>query len=48
VRELLEKYTRERDMTLYVDDLWSRIGKKISISDESVEDAIAQVRSEHV
>jgi predicted DNA-binding protein len=48
VRELLEKYTRERDMTLYVDDLWSRIGKKISISDESLEDAIAQVRSEHV
>jgi len=48
VRELLEKYTRERDMSLYVDDLWSRIGKKISLSDESVEDAIARVRSENV
>jgi len=27
VRELLEKYTKERDMGTYIDDLWDRIGK---------------------
>ena len=28
VRELLEKYTQERDMSAYIDDLWDRIGQK--------------------
>lgn len=28
VRELLEKYTKERDMGAYIDNLWDSIGKK--------------------
>jgi predicted DNA-binding protein len=27
IRELIEDYTRERDMGGYVEDLWGRIGK---------------------
>jgi predicted DNA-binding protein len=27
VRELLEKYTKERDMSAYIDKLWDRIGQ---------------------
>ena len=30
VRELLVKYTKERDMSVYIDDLWERIGQKLS------------------
>lgn len=29
VRELIEDYIKERDIGTYVDDLWSRIGKKL-------------------
>ncbi len=29
VRELLEEYVRNRDMTGYIDDLWNRIGTKL-------------------
>ncbi len=28
VRELLEKYIKERDMGAYIDNLWDSIGKK--------------------
>ena len=48
VRELLEKYTKERDMSAYIDDLWASIGRKLSkndISESDVENAIKQVRS---
>jgi len=48
VRELLEKYTKERDMGAYIDDLWASIGKKLSknnISESDIENAIKQVRS---
>ena len=48
VRELLEKYTKERDMSGYIDDLWASIGKNLSknnISESDIEDAIKQVRS---
>ena len=31
VRELLEDYVRDRDIGLYIDDLWKRIGKKMSL-----------------
>ena len=50
VRELLEKYTRERDMGAYIDNLWDRIGLNLSqnnISEANVEEAIKQVRSKN-
>jgi predicted DNA-binding protein len=29
VRELLEDYVKDRDIGLYIDDLWKRIGTKL-------------------
>jgi len=29
VRELLEDYVKDRDIGLYIDDLWQRIGAKL-------------------
>jgi len=48
VRELLEKYTKERDMGAYIDNLWGSIGKNFTqnnISETDIEKAIRQVRS---
>ena len=48
VRELLEKYTKERDMGAYIDNLWTKIGSNLSknnISESDIENAIKQVRS---
>ena len=42
------KYTKERDMSVYIDDLWERIGQKLSdseVSEADIEEAIKQVRS---
>ena len=50
VRELLENYTKERDMGTYIDNLWDKIGCKLSennISESSVEDAIREVRRQN-
>lgn len=50
VRELLEKYTKERDMSAYIDSLWDRIGQNFSknnISEANIEEAIKQVRSKN-
>ena len=47
VRELLEKYTKERDMGAYIDNLWNRIGQNLSqkdISEADIDEAIKQVR----
>ena len=30
VRELLEDYIRDRDIGSYIDDLWNRIGSKLT------------------
>jgi predicted DNA-binding protein len=30
VRELLEGYVKNRDIGLYIDDLWQRIGEKLT------------------
>jgi predicted DNA-binding protein len=30
VRELLEDYVRDRDIGVYIDDLWKRIGTRLS------------------
>ncbi len=51
VRELLEKYTKERDMGAYIDSLWDNIGCNLvqnNISEKNIEEAIRQVRSENV
>lgn len=50
VRELLEKYTKERDMGAYIDNLWDKIGQNLAknnISEENIEEAIRQVRSKN-
>jgi len=50
VRELLVKYTKERDMSSYIDNLWDKIGKNLSnsnISELDIEEAIKQVPSKH-
>ena len=47
IRELLEKYVKDRDMSLYVDDLWGRIGnslKNAGKTQNDVEQAIRDVR----
>ena len=50
VRELLEKYTKERDMGAYIDSLWDNIGHTYiqnNISEKNIEEAIKQVRSDN-
>lgn len=50
VRELLEKYTKERDMSSYIDNLWAKIGKNFAqnnISESDIEKAIRKVRSKN-
>ncbi|MCY3751879.1 MAG: CopG family transcriptional regulator [Gammaproteobacteria bacterium] len=47
IRELLEKYVKDRDMSLYIDDLWARIGnglKNAGKTQDDVEQAIRDVR----
>ena len=48
VRELLEGYVRDRDLGAYVDNLWDRIGKKLSSRGVSLKDlrkTIKEVRA---
>ena len=48
VRELLEKYARERDMGAYIDNLWDKIGRRLSeknISQTDMDGIIQKVRS---
>ena len=48
VRELLEKYAKERDMGAYIDNLWDNIGKRLSdinIEESDIESAIKEARS---
>ena len=50
VRELLEKYTKERDTSAYIDNLWDKIGQKFTqnnVSEADIEKAIKQVRSKN-
>jgi len=47
VRELLEKYSKERDMGAYIDNLWDKIGRSLSennISDSGIENMIRETR----
>ena len=48
VRELLEDYVKDRDIGLYVDDLWQRIGDKLisrKIGPKEIQRAIQDVRA---
>jgi len=48
VRSVLLQYTKERDMSTYIDGLWDRIGERLTenqVSEADVEEAIRQVRA---
>lgn len=48
VRSVLLQYTRERDMSSYIDGLWERIGERLTenqVSEADVDEAIRQVRA---
>ena len=47
VRELLIKYTKDRDMSSYIDNLWNIIGQKFAktnVSETDIEKTIKEVR----
>lgn len=47
VRELLERYAKERDVSGYIENLWDKIGHTLlqnNISEADIEDAIREVR----
>ena len=49
VRELLEDYVKNRDISLYVDDLWQRIGDKLEsrkVDPKEIQRAIQEVRAQ--
>jgi len=48
VRELLEDYVKNRDIGLYIDDLWQRLGDKLisrKIGPKDIQRAIQEVRA---
>jgi predicted transcriptional regulator len=48
VRELLEEYVKNRDISLYIDELWERIGGKLAsrgVGPEEIQRVIQEVRS---
>ena len=48
VRELLEEYVKNRDIGLYIDDLWQRIGAKLTshgAGPKELQRAIREVRA---
>ena len=48
VRELLEDYVKNRDIGLYIDDLWHRIGDKLvsrKVGPKDVRRAIREARA---
>jgi predicted DNA-binding protein len=50
VRELLEKYTQDRDAQAYIDTLWDDIGRTFTqsgVTEDDIGDAIKQVRQKH-
>ena len=49
VRELLEDYVKNRDISLYIDDLWQRIGDKLvsrKVGPKEIQRAIQKVRAQ--
>lgn len=50
IRELMLKYTKERDSQSHIDELWNRIGKQFKtrkLTEEDIELAIADVRNQN-
>ena len=50
VRELLEEYVKTRDIDSYIDNLWDRIGGKLTSSGfaaKDVKSVIRDVRAKH-
>ena len=50
VRGLLEEYVKTRDIDTYIDDLWDRIGGRLTSSgytSHDVEEVIREVRDKH-
>jgi predicted DNA-binding protein len=48
VRELLEDYVKNRDIGLYIDDLWQRLGDKLvsrKVGPKDIQRAIQGVRA---
>lgn len=48
IRELIDHYVEDRDITGYIDDLWSRIRKKITsrgFGQKDIPGIVRQVRS---
>jgi len=49
VRELLEDYVKNRDIGLFIDDLWQRIGDKLvsrKVGPKEIQRAIQEVRAQ--
>lgn len=47
VRELIENYIKEHDISSYIDNLWGRVGKKLKskgVTPTSIDKAIKDVR----
>ena len=47
VRELINNYIKDRDMSSYIDDLWNRVGEIIKsreVRSQDIRQAISQVR----
>jgi predicted DNA-binding protein len=44
VRELIEDYIKERDIGLYIDDLWDRVGKKLKSKGVKPKDITMAIR----
>jgi predicted DNA-binding protein len=47
VRELIEDYIKERDISAYIDDLWNRIGGKLrdrGVKPSDIDRAIKETR----
>ena len=44
VRELIEKSLRERELGAYVDDLWNRVGKKLTSREVALKDIERTIR----
>ena len=48
VRELIEGYVRDRDISSYIDDLWERVGDKLAarrVKRQDIQRAIREVRA---
>lgn len=45
IRELLESYVKDRDMSLYIDELWKRIGSNLKKRGRSQEDVEKTIRA---